>query len=99
MTQTHSAAFHRWIIVLLFAINPAFAAEKIEESAALAPIFREHKVQGTFVLLDAKTGQLKAHDTERASKRFIPASTFKIPNTIIGLETGAVKSVDEILPY
>src|SRR5690606_10185028 len=30
---------------------------------------------------------------------FVPASTFKIPNTLIGLATGAVKSVDEIFPY
>jgi len=99
MIRTYSAAFNRWIIALLLAINPAFAAEKVEESSAMASIFQKHKVHGTFVLLDARTGQLKAHNTERASKRFIPASTFKIPNTIIGLETGAAKSVDEVLPY
>ena len=35
----------------------------------------------------------------RAKKRFIPASTFKIANSLIGLDTGAVKDVDEVLPY
>jgi beta-lactamase class D len=42
---------------------------------------------------------MQAHDAVRAAKRFIPASTFKIPNSLISLETGAVKSVDEVLPY
>ncbi|MBD3824082.1 MAG: class D beta-lactamase, partial [Epsilonproteobacteria bacterium] len=32
-------------------------------------------------------------------KRYFPASTFKIANSLIGLSSGAVKSVDEILPY
>ncbi len=36
---------------------------------------------------------------DRAQQRFIPASTFKIANALIGLNTGAVKDVDEILPY
>lgn len=62
--------------------------------------FAEYGIQrGTFVLRDGKTGVLTTHDAERAATRFIPASTFKIPNSLIGLETGAVGSVDEILPY
>ncbi|MDB6154179.1 MAG: class beta-lactamase, partial [Chthoniobacteraceae bacterium] len=39
------------------------------------------------------------YNRARAVKRFIPASTFKIANSLIGLNTGAVKSVDEVLPY
>lgn len=31
--------------------------------------------------------------------RFLPASTFKIPNSLIELSVGAVRSVDEVLPY
>lgn len=99
MAKSLSAVFHRWTVALLLSIAPAWADEKIDESPALAPIFQEHKAQGTFVLLDAETGRLTAHNATRAAKRFIPASTFKIPNSIIGLETGAVKSVDEVLPY
>lgn len=99
MAQTRLAAFHRWIVALLLSFTSALADEKIDESPALAPIFQEQKARGTFVLLDAKTGHLTAHNATRAAKRFIPASTFKIPNSIIGLETGVVKSADEVLPY
>ena len=38
-------------------------------------------------------------DEARAKKRFTPASTFKIANSLIGLDVSAVKSVDEVLPY
>jgi beta-lactamase class D len=78
---------------LLAAENP------IEQSAEFAGIFKEHAALGTIVVLDLPSGKLIAHDPQRAAKRFIPASTFKIPNTMIGLETGVVKSVDEVLPY
>jgi beta-lactamase class D len=38
-------------------------------------------------------------DEARAKKRFTPTSTFKIANSLIGLDVGAVKDVDEVLPY
>jgi len=43
---------------------------------------------GTFVLVDDATGATLRHNPERAATRFMPASTFKIPNTLIALETG-----------
>jgi beta-lactamase class D len=42
---------------------------------------------------------MTGYNEERASTRFVPASTFKIANTLIGLAAGAVKDVDEILEY
>ena len=54
---------------------------------------------GTFVLFDAATDTMFVSDAARADKRFTPASTFKIANSLIGLDVGAVKSVDEVLPY
>ncbi len=72
----------------------------VAKETLLAWAFAEHGVQrGTFVLRDGKTGALTTRDAKRAATRFIPASTFKIPNSLIGLETGAVGSVDEVLPY
>ena len=70
-----------------------------EEEDALANIFTQFELEGTFVLYDVKAQTVVGYNHERSKKRFIPASTFKIPNTLIGLETGVIKSVDEILPY
>jgi beta-lactamase class D len=68
-------------------------------SQKLAELFRHAEVEGTFVLHDVSAGTFVIHNRERAEHRYIPASTFKIPNSLIGLSTGAVESVDEILPY
>ena len=49
---------------------------------------------GTFILHDADSGERHIHNPARAKTRFVPASTFKIPNTIIALETGVADSPD-----
>lgn len=70
-----------------------------QASPAVDQLFAEAGVEGTFVLYDAQTQSLTGHDRARAETRFIPASTFKIPNSLIGLSTGTVSSVEEVLPY
>ena len=65
----------------------------------LNPVFQERGFAGTFVLYEANTDRLVLVNAKRAEERFVPASTFKIPNSLIALETGAVKDVDEVIPY
>lgn len=72
---------------------------KWTESPQLAQLFAQQGVTGTFVMHDASADRYTVHDQQRAETRFIPASTFKIPNSLIGLETGTVASVDTVLPY
>lgn len=62
-------------------------------------LFLNEKVQGTMVVFDLNKSSYVVHNASRAEMRFVPASTFKIPNSLIGLSVGAVKSVDDILPY
>jgi beta-lactamase class D len=76
----------------------AHATETVD-SPALARVFKSAGVTGTFVLYDVQADRMTVHNRKRASKRYFPASTFKIPNTLIGLSTGAVSNVDEVLPY
>ncbi len=47
-------------------------------------------MDGTFVVWDSATRTTRIHDPDRAATRFLPASTFKIPNSLIALETGVV---------
>lgn len=70
-----------------------------DDAPAVSALFEEAGVSGTFVLHDAARGTDRGHDETRARTRHVPASTFKIPNALIGLATGAVTSVDETLPY
>ena len=70
-----------------------------EENEQVAKILTEAGTKGTFVLFDVTLNKFTGYNFERANTRYIPASTFKIPNSLIGLETGAVKNVDEIIVY
>ncbi len=70
-----------------------------EESQKIGALFKDAGVNGTFVLYDVSAGTYTGHNRARAEERFIPASTFKIANALIGLSSGTVKSVDEMLPY
>lgn len=69
------------------------------DSAAVGRLFKEAGVQGTFLLYDVEADRYTVHNRARAETRYIPASTFKLPNTLIGLSVGAVDSVDQVLPY
>ena len=68
--------------------------------AAAADIARHFEgIDGTFVLLDGRTGAYTRYNSERAARRFPPCSTFKVPHTAIALETGAAPSPDYSLKY
>jgi beta-lactamase class D len=74
-------------------------ASEWKADARIDALFAKEGVRGTMVVHDVAADVYTVHDRERANTRFIPASTFKIPNTLIGLDTGTVASVDTILPY
>jgi beta-lactamase class D len=80
------------------AAGRAFAADA-EERADLKPLFEAEGVVGTFVLHDPVAGRTITVDGKRAARRYVPASTFKIANSVIALETGVVKDESEAIPY
>ncbi len=54
---------------------------------------------GTIVLLNPETGTRHVFNPGRASVRFSPASTFKIYNGLVALETGVVPNVDTMYAW
>src|SRR5262249_22512975 len=74
-------------------------AAGLTERADLEAVFAENGVAGTFVLYDVAADHLTLVNASRAERRFVPASTFKVANTIIALETGVIKDENEIIPY
>lgn len=78
------------IILLALAIN-TFSQKEISD-------YFEDKV-GCFVLYDFNNDQYIRYNTERCEQRFLPASTFKIPNSLIILETGAIPDENYIIKW
>jgi len=61
--------------------------------------FAQAGFSGTFAAYDPDADRLIVLNGARAETRFVPASTFKIPNSLIALEVGAVKDADEVFRY
>lgn len=53
----------------------------------------------TFVLLSEETGEYQLINEARATQRFSPYSTFKIPNSLIALDTGSVDDLEQKLTF
>lgn len=63
----------------------------------LAAYFKDFP--GTFVLYDLKNDRYLRYNEARAATRFSPYSTFKIPNSLIGLESGVIKDADFVIKW
>jgi beta-lactamase class D len=74
-------------------------ADDILERPDLVSVFQEQGAVGTFALYAAAADRTTVVDRQRAEARFAPASTFKIANSLIALETGVVHDENEIIPY
>jgi beta-lactamase class D len=69
-------------------------ASALSERESFAKLFADAGATGTLVIRDSVSGQTFVHNAERARQRFVPASTFKIPNSLIALDLGVVASID-----
>lgn len=65
----------------------------------LASLFEKYRARGTLLVVSEKDDRTWVHDEDRSRRRFIPASTFKIPNTLIVWEKGLVSSPDQIFRW
>lgn len=54
---------------------------------------------GCFVFYDLKRDRYTRYNEARCRERFSPKSTFKIPNSLIGLETGVIGGADFVIPW
>lgn len=58
----------------------------------ISDILKEKKVEGTVLIYDEKNNQYYSNDYNLAKEKYCPASTFKIANTLVGLETGTINA-------
>ncbi len=70
---------------------------KIDNS--LKTFFNEKNVEGCFTLLDNSTGGITIYNIAMDTLRVTPASTFKIINSLIGLETGKIVNENMLIKW
>ncbi|PVH24059.1 class D beta-lactamase [Sphingobacterium corticibacter] len=90
------------LFILLTSIS-AFACAQESKSDRYATQFQaiidQYHLRGTILIFDVAQDTFYSNDFQRATRGFLPASTFKIPNTLIALETGVVTNANSILTW
>jgi len=82
-------------IIFLLLITKIFS----QSDQGLKKFLDEYNVKGSFLLYDMNNDNYVIFDSARCSVRFTPASTFKIANSIIGLETGVIPDENFVIPW
>lgn len=80
-------------ISLLFLCSFIFA----DNDLSLEKIFKKNKVKGTIVIQSLNSNKSYVFNAKRANTQLLPASTFKIPNSLIALDTKVIKDEKEII--
>jgi beta-lactamase class D len=72
----------------------------VEIDNSLKKYFDENKVEGTFALMDNGTGRFTIYNLSRyRDSSYLPASTFKIVNSLIGLQTGKISNDSMVIKW
>ena len=76
------------------------APNNVTVDDSLGKYFKEANAVGCFALLDNTTGEFTVYNLARyRDSAFLPASTFKIVNALIGLQTGVISSDSMVIPW
>jgi beta-lactamase class D len=75
---------------LLFTFISSCSGNRANIDNSLKQYFDNNKVDGCFAMLNNKDGKITVYNLALDTTRTLPASTFKIVNSLIGLETGKI---------
>lgn len=92
-----------FFLFLIFCVYYDVCAQRKNKKAILSSNdqkhFDQYGVKGSIVIHDLKTGKTFYYDEARTKKQFSPASTFKIFNSLVGLETGVIPDTGYVIPW
>ncbi|HET6768176.1 MAG TPA: penicillin-binding transpeptidase domain-containing protein [Chitinophagaceae bacterium] len=76
------------------------SSNNVDEDKSLEKYFKENKVRGCFGLYNNATNQFTFYNKKRfTDSSYSPASTFKIVNSLIGLQTGVISSDSMVIKW
>jgi beta-lactamase class D len=86
--------------LLSIIVASACSPNNVKEDKSLKKYFDENKTEGCFALMDNGTGRFTVYNLARyRDSSFLPASTFKIVNSLIGLQTGKIVNDSMVIPW
>ena len=92
------------ILFLILTVTPivfftSCTVNKAKIDNSLKKYFDSSHVDGCFTLLNNASGSVTVYNMTLDTQRFLPASTFKIVNSLIGLETGKITGDQMVIPW
>ncbi len=88
------------LIVIIFSSFLTYSqATGIEIRNDFKKFYDDYQVEGTFVLFDQNSKKYIIYNQKKVEAAFSPASTFKICNSLIGLETGVIKDENYVIHW
>lgn len=94
------AFYFQIAIGMLIAFLASCSPNNVKIDNDLKKYFDENKVEGCFAIMDNGTGKFTIYNLARyRDSSYLPASTFKIVNSLIGLQTGAITNDSMIIKW
>jgi len=88
------------LLILLFQITSETCRSQTNDTLVdFKKYYEEYQVEGSFVLYDRNAEKFLYYNKDQSHKEFTPASTFKILNSLIGLETGVIADENFVIPW
>ena len=85
---------------LFLIILSSCSSNNITVDGSLKKYFDQYHVTGTFGLFNNGQGQFTIYNLKRfTDSAYLPASTFKIVNSLIGLQTGVINNEKMVIPW
>jgi beta-lactamase class D len=78
------------VLAVLSFVLASCSVNKAKIDNDLKQYFDANKVDGCFTMLDNTDGSVRVYNMGLDTMRFSPASTFKVVNSLIGLQTGVI---------
>lgn len=90
-----------WFLLLVAVIGFAACSQNnVTIDNSLKKYFDDNHVEGTFGLFNNGNGQFTIYNLSRfKDSTYMPASTFKIVNSLIGLETGKIRDEKMVIKW
>lgn len=90
-----------WVIVVgIISLFQSCSSSNITNEEGFKKFFDEYKVDGTFALYNNGQGNFNIYNLARyKDSAFTPASTFKIVNSLVGLQTGRISNTKMIIKW
>ena len=87
--------------LLVFSVTLLSCSQNnVKQDKNLKKYFDENKVEGCFALMNNATGKFTVHNLSRyRDSAYLPASTFKIINSLIGLQTGKISNDSMVIKW